>query len=272
LTGFVLIVYVGVSKIFLLVGGLLILMATLYFAVLRRRFSLLALLLVPLGLGLLRGGGPIVTTLSNGTTAAVVTSVDSHYGNLKIIDYRYGVRHTREMALDGAIQSGIDMQTGQSIYPYYYLLGMIPYGINPDGKNCLVVGVGGGVIPMWYQARGIVTDAVDIDPEIFRLARDYFGYRANGGEFVEDARAYLGSTTKSYDYVVLDVFNGEADPAADDRTGGAGHQLSWPSQRGPVDDRVGRQNPARGFRPGRTLSELRPARGACPGQYQNHRL
>ena len=69
---------------------------------------------------------------------------------------------------------GIDMQGGQSIYPYYYLLGMIPYGIHPDGKSCLVVGVGGGVIPMWYQARGVRTDAVDIDPEIFRLAHDYF--------------------------------------------------------------------------------------------------
>ncbi len=213
LTGFVLIVYVGVSKVFLLVGGLLVLMALIYFVVLRRRYFVFALLLVPLGLGLFQGGGTITATLRNGTTATVVTSVDSHYGNLKIIDYRYGSKHTREMALDGAIQSGIDMLTGQSIYPYYYLLGMIPYGINPDGKNCLVVGVGGGVIPMWYQARGIRTDAVDIDSEIFRLAHDYFGYRPNGDEYVEDARAYLANTANRYDYVVLDVFNGEAAPA-----------------------------------------------------------
>ena len=212
-TGFVLIVYVGVSKVFLLTGGLLILMAALYFAVLRRRFVMFGLLLMPLGLGFVQGGGPINVTLPNGTTAAVIHRVDSHYGNLKVIDYRYGPKHTREMALDGAIQSGIDLLTGQSIYPYYYLLGMIPYGINPAGKNCLVVGVGGGVIPMWYQARGIRTDAVDIDPEIFRLAHEYFGYRSNGGEYVEDARAYLANTPNRYDYVVLDVFNGEAAPA-----------------------------------------------------------
>lgn len=213
LTGFFLIVYVGVNTVFLLVGGLLILMAALYFALLRRRFPPLAALAVPLVLSLAGAKGPVTATLPSGTKATVVASVDSHYGNLKIVDYQYGPRHVREMILDGSVQSGIDMQNGQAIYPYFYLQGILPYGINPEGKSCLVVGVGGGIIPAWFQERGIRTDTVDIDPEVFKLAHDYFNYRPNGGEYVEDARAYLAGTQERYDYVILDVFNGESAPA-----------------------------------------------------------
>jgi len=212
LTGFFLIVFVGVNKVFLLTGGLLILMSALYFAFLRRRFSLMVLLLVPLGLGSISEGGQVKATLPNGTLATLVSSVDSHYGNLKVVDYTYGPNHVREMILDGAVQGGMDMVNRKPTYPYFYLAGIIPYGIYPEGKTCLVVGMGAGILPQWYQERGILVDAVDIDAEVFRVAKDYFGVKVNGQEYVEDARAYLAGTDKKYDYVILDVFSGEAAP------------------------------------------------------------
>jgi spermidine synthase len=98
------------------------------------------------------------------------------------------------------------------IYDYFYFLEFIPYGLNPAGKTCLVVGLGAGIIPMWYESMGIATDVVDIDPHVVDIARDYFGFRSRGAVQIADARHYLTASGKRYDYIILDVFNGDTTP------------------------------------------------------------
>jgi len=213
LTGFVLIVLIGVNQIFFLVGTLLILLSLVYFVFVRRKWAAMALVLFPALTFLAGGEGPARVTLPSGTVASVVFSKDSHYGNVKIVDYRYGVRHTREMLVDGMIQTGMDMSSHASVYPYPYLLSILPYSLHPEGKRCLVIGLGGGVVPRWYEERGVRTDVVDIDPDVVRLAEEYFGLRISGVTVVEDARYFLGKSRERYDYVIMDIFNGEAAPA-----------------------------------------------------------
>lgn len=212
LTGFVLIIYLGVSAIFLLVGGVLVVLAVAYFTGLRRRPFWLLSLFLPLLLWQAAHPGPVSALLPSGTRATVVAEVDSYVGNLKVVDYTFGAAHTRELLLDGIVQSGIDMRTGTSIYPYYYLLGILPYSIQPKGRDCLVIGLGGGTIPNWYQERGIRTDVVDIDPEIVRLAGEYFDFHSSGDTIIDDARNYLTHAGRRYDYIVMDVFSGESAP------------------------------------------------------------
>ena len=65
---------------------------------------------------------------------------------------------------------------------------------------------------MWYERQGIVTDIVDIDPAVVRLAREYFGFNNSGSVYIEDARYFLQRTTSRYDYLLLDVFNGDSTP------------------------------------------------------------
>lgn len=211
LTGFVLIIHLGVTRIFILAGGVLIALAAGYFLLFRRRWIACALLLIPATALLWPEGPAPAVRLPSGTEARVVFHRESLYGNVKVVDYRYGERHTRELLVDGIIQSGMDVASGQSVYPYTYLLGLLPWGLRPGGENCLVIGLGGGSVPRWYHDRGVKTDAVDIDPTVVRLARDYFGYR--GDVAVEDARYFLSRGDKRYDYVVLDVFSGEALPS-----------------------------------------------------------
>ncbi|MDZ4184070.1 MAG: fused MFS/spermidine synthase [Desulfuromonadales bacterium] len=213
LTGFVLIVYIGVNQIFFLVGTLLILLAVFYFVYFRRKWPLLALLLLPAVALAWTGQKTTRLTLPSGTVATVVYAKDTYYGSMKIVDYKYGANHTREMLFDGVIQTGVDMKNLLSIYPYPYILSILPYSLNPEGKRCLVVGLGGGAVPAWYEARGIKTDVVDIDPEVIRLAKDYFNFQAQGITAVEDARYFLGKGTDRYDYIVMDIFSGEAAPA-----------------------------------------------------------
>lgn len=213
LTGFVLILYVGVSQIFFLVGGLLVLLGAAYFVFFRRKWPVAAAALLPLLLFALPGRGLTSVTLPSGTVATVVFNKDTYYGNIKVVDYRYGLKHTRELLVDGTIQTGVDMANRMSVYPFTYLLGIVPYSIHPEGRSCLVVGLGGGVVPRWFEERGVQTDVVDIDPHVVQLAGEYFGFRASGVTATEDARYFLAKSAKRYDYIVMDVFSGESAPA-----------------------------------------------------------
>lgn len=213
LTGFVLIIYLGVTKIFILVGLVLIALAVFYFVYIGKKYICLLLLIAPLVAYQCAGERLRSATLAGGTVAQVVENLDGHYGNIKVVEYRYSNRGIREMLVDGCVQTGIDMQTGQSVYPYPYLLSIIPFNMNPAGKRALVIGLGGGVIPTWYEAQGVKTDVVDIDPHVVSYARQYFGFKSSGTVNIEDARTYLAQTREMYDFIVIDVFTSDAAPS-----------------------------------------------------------
>jgi len=211
LTGFVLIAWFGVTRILVFTGLLLVLLGLGYFLVYRKKAALLALLVIPL---LLFGGeAPSAVTLPDGTRLSVLFSRDTYYGKLKVVDrvtpsYRY-----REMMIDGMVQGGVDMANNLSIFPYSYFLGFLPYGLNPTGRDCLVVGLGAGVVPMWYESKGIRTDVVEINPDVARAAGEFFSFRLKGDLHVEDARFHLVKSKKQYDYIILDVFTGDTTPS-----------------------------------------------------------
>ena len=66
----------------------------------------------------------------------------------------------RELVIDGLVQGGIDAENRLSVYEYAYLLQFLPVALNPGGKRCLVIGVGAGLVPRWYEERGVATDVV----------------------------------------------------------------------------------------------------------------
>ncbi|MBI5444279.1 MAG: fused MFS/spermidine synthase [Deltaproteobacteria bacterium] len=208
--GFLLAAFLGVGQLFQLTGGGLILWGAVPLVVSRpRRAPLLllgALAVVP------APGGKAAQVLPGGTVATLAASVENFYGAVKVVDYRFGPTHTRELVIDGLVQGGIDIASGLPVYEYFYGLQWLPTAIHPGGRRCLVVGLGAGLVPSWYERNGILTDSVDINPEVVRLAREHFGFAPRGAVHVEDARAFLSRTGEVYDYVILDVFNGDAAP------------------------------------------------------------
>lgn len=209
-TGFVLIGIMGVSRIFTLVGGLLIGLAVVYFVGFRGRY--VAVLALALPLIPLTADAPTSVVRASGTRAELVHSAETFYGSIGVIEYSLGVNHTRELAIDGLVQGGIDVKTGASVYAYSYLLGVLPRAAQPAGTDALVIGLGAGLVPNWLAANGVRSDVVDIDPEVARIAQEWFGYRPTGDIVLQDARAFLNRTDRSYDYIVLDVFNGDTTP------------------------------------------------------------
>ena len=211
MTGFIFIAYFKVNQIFAVTGLLLVCLSAGYFVFWKGKRWVAAFVILPF---LLYHGGdtPVSKLRKSGTRVTKVFSKDGFYGNLKVVDYSYGEKHTRELMIDGQIQGGIDMKSRLSVYGYSYFLEALPYSINPEGKNCLVIGLGAGVVPVWYESRGVKTDVVDIDPDVVRIARDYFGFSLRGDVIVSDARYYLNTSNKKYDYVIMDVSNGDTTP------------------------------------------------------------
>ena len=213
LTGFVLIGYLSIDRIFTLVGALLILLALSYLTLMRRRYWATAALIAPLALAILPQAHQPSITMDNGTTVTLVASHDSYYGSLKVVDYHYGEKRTREMVIDGLVQGGIDINNGQSVYGYPYLMQFLPVALQQRVDRALVIGMGAGIVPDWYSRRGVMTDVVDIDPMVFEFAERYFDSHPNGELITSDARHFLQTSKRQYDVMVLDVFNGDTTPA-----------------------------------------------------------
>lgn len=209
-TGFFLIPRFGVTRIFTAAGLILLALAAGWFGVARRRLVALVLLLP---FPMLFREEPLVSKVQeNGTRATVAVRRESAYGELKVIDYSYGESRTRELVIDGLVQGGVDLASGLSVYDYPYFMSRLPRAKNPEGTRALAIGLGAGVVPAWFEARGVRCDVIEIDPEIVRLAREQFAFRASGVIHVEDARACLSRLDGQWDYVLLDVFGGDTTP------------------------------------------------------------
>ena len=151
--------------------------------------------------------------MANGTRVTEVFSKDSFYGNLKVVDYSYGPAHTRELMIDGLIQGGVDMNNGLSIYEYAYFLEMLPYHLNPAGRNCLVIGLGAGLVPDVVRTAGASGPMSWISIRPSSILPGAFSVSALSGDIIlSDARHFLTTTERTYDYVILDVFNGDTTP------------------------------------------------------------
>jgi len=211
LTGFVLVAFLGVDRIFLIIGILLIVLSVGYFLIFERKWWAAVALLLPFALY-----HPDVfekKTLADGTVLSKVYESDSHYGSIKVVDSVSPEKHSRYMMIDSMVQGGMDMSNGLSIYMYNYYLQFIPYMLNPDGKQCLVIGLGIGMVPRWYEEQGVTCDIVDIDPHVITIAQDYFNFKNKGVAVAEDGRYFIATAEKLYDYLVLDVFNGDITPS-----------------------------------------------------------
>lgn len=152
-------------------------------------------------LGLAGESGPVTATNEQGREVTLIAERHSAYGELRVIDegglYRY-------MVVNGADQGGIVLETGSSAYAFEDgLVGLAGlYVAKP--ASALVIGLGPGVIPMRLRDAGWEVDVVEIDPEVVRAARDYFGFR--GQAAVDDGRRYLQRSGRRWDVIFVDAF------------------------------------------------------------------
>ena len=88
--------------------------------------------------------------------------------------------------------------------------------LDREPENVLFVGLGAGVMPRYFNKHypDANVDAVEIDPEMFEIAKKYFYFQENANMkvHIQDGRIYLKKTTNKYDMIFLDAYRGEHIP------------------------------------------------------------
>jgi len=133
--------------------------------------------------------------------------VESLYGRIEVFD----TGGKRYLLVDGTVQSEMDPATGLSDSEYERALEWVR-ALRPDARRVLALGLGAGLLPTSLERDGLLVDAVEIDPEVVRLARTWFGYAPKGHVIIGDARVAL-ETGGRWDLMMLDVFGAESPPA-----------------------------------------------------------
>ncbi|MGD2062739.1 MAG: fused MFS/spermidine synthase [Nitrospirota bacterium] len=176
---------------------------------LRAMVALAGTVIVALLAGLLIAGGSQNVTGMNrfGQECRLVAKRHSPYGELRVIDqgdiYRY-------MIVNGADQGGIDLKTGRAVYTFDDALIAVTRLYAERPQTALVIGLGAGVISSVLERDGVDVETVEIDAEVVRAAREYFGY--TGTVFVDDGRRYLQRTDHTWDAIIVDAFLGGNPP------------------------------------------------------------
>jgi len=217
-TAFVLVEFVGNRTTILALGATLVLAAVLTVdrRALRAKGALLgAVLAVPAWFG---AQGPTVTL---GPGYQVLEEFDSAYYHILVAEGPYGGTRARVLKFDRLVQSGIVVEDEPDApvrsacgYTDLLHLGMVVRDAPPE--RVLFIGGGGGVGPMVFRQDYPSIeriDVVDVDPAVFRMAREYFRYPEPGADpvirsHVADGRLYVLECDARYDYIVLDAYAG----------------------------------------------------------------
>lgn len=136
----------------------------------------------------------------------------SVYRNIQVMDRGsercmiFGRRNSR--------QTCIDLQRpGVLIQPYSHamLAGLL---VTPKPRRALVIGLGGGVIPMALRQLdpAMQIDAVELDPAVISVAQRHFGYRqdASSKAHADDGRMFVRRQLRAgrrYDMVLVDAYD-----------------------------------------------------------------
>ena len=206
LTGFVLIPHVGVSRLVLWVGVLLLGGAILALVAARSSVRALAggIAVIVLAMGA-AGSFP----LERANTAAGLLEVrQSPYSEIRVVDWE----GMRMLLLDGGVHTITQPDVWRSGYQYVVVLDAVRNLFDEPGKLCLV-GLGGGSVAKSYSHTGWDVDVVEIDPEIVAVARQHFGLGEDEGRvFLTDGRRHFRTTAELYDLVILDAFGSSSIP------------------------------------------------------------
>lgn len=125
-------------------------------------------------------------------------------------------RRFLEFDKTGALQSVVWPGQPLKLELAYTRVSMVGLAFVPEPRRILVVGLGGGAMPMFL--RTVVPEAhidvVDIDPDVVTVAKDYFGFREDERlrAHVADGRGFVEAQRPPYDLIFLDAYGPDSIP------------------------------------------------------------
>jgi predicted membrane-bound spermidine synthase len=135
-------------------------------------------------------------------------------GQLIVADFMENNEMNRVLLINRMGQTKLNLKTNYSSWPYVNYLTSAA-SIYPQGSKTLLLGLGGGLVSgQINHYLGHSVDAVELDDRIIELSDEYFdNLNASVNKISDDARRFVKSTTEKYDFIALDIFNGEIMPS-----------------------------------------------------------
>ena len=163
--------------------------------------------------------------MPNAADARVIHKERSVYQTILVTKDRHLVCLKFSVRREQRNQTCFDQRRPKHMVFSYTRMMMAALLFNPQPRRVLVIGLGGGTLPMALAELYPDThmDIVEIDPAVISVAREYFDYQPNTNMHTHelDARVFTkrmlrrierGNTDLKYDLVLLDAFNGEYIP------------------------------------------------------------
>jgi spermidine synthase len=146
---------------------------------------------------------------------SVLYEKTSAYSTIVVTDEGDGLRALR-FGRNGVRQSLVKMGDPAFLGLPYSRVVLAGLGLSKDPRRILVVGLGGGTLPTFLRLRypEAEIDAVDVDPEVAFVAKEYLGFREDDRMRVHiaDGRKFIESVDRPYDVIFLDAFGADAVP------------------------------------------------------------
>ncbi|RME84402.1 MAG: hypothetical protein D6785_05595 [Planctomycetota bacterium] len=150
-------------------------------------------------------------TFSKNLNLKLLYRDDSWYGRREVYDDGTRIH----LVVDGILQTGMPKE-GLGKYPAGsfirsgYVMELLPY-LYPQGREALVIGLGGGLLSTYFQKYGWDILSLEVDPVMVALAQKFFYFQ--GKYKIMDGRVYLQQHSRKWDFILVDVFRGAAMPS-----------------------------------------------------------
>ncbi len=140
---------------------------------------------------------------------------ESVYNTVVVTEDDRGLR-TLRFERDGLRQSVVKVGDPDHIELAYPKAMLAALAFVEKPKRMLVVGLGGATLPgiLHKHYPRTMIDAVDIDPDVVAVAKEFFGFRedATMRAHVGDGRRFIETCREPYDLIFLDAFGAEDIP------------------------------------------------------------
>ncbi len=122
----------------------------------------------------------------------------------------------RYMYFDRTLQSAMTLKDPTALRLIYSRYTSLGFTFRADAKKMLLIGLGGGSIPKKLNKEfpNMEIDAVELDPEVIRIAKDHFNIKESRQLrlHAQDGRLFLTRTQNQYDIIMLDAYFTDAMP------------------------------------------------------------
>ena len=206
LTGFFLIPSMGITRLIVSIG--LILVGTSLIGIAGKRKPVAGLIILIFTVSAVAGACILIPYAQSNPGSGVLSIEQSPYSEIRVVD----VNSQRYLLIDGVGHTIVDIETGRALCEYVNVLDIAKAYFDEPG-TMLLLGLGGGSVVKHYARDGWQIDAVEIDPCVTKAAYDYFGLEPSEATvYHADGRAFLASCNRSYDLIILDAFGSSSIP------------------------------------------------------------